>query len=59
MFLIERSLFGYYRPTIGLVFYYGDVGYFDGIVRLGRLSASDMQLVRRQSGRFSITIEAG
>ena len=55
----EINDIGYYRPTNGLVFYYGDVGYFDGIVRLGRLSASDMQLMRGQSGKFSITIEAG
>ncbi len=49
---------GYYRPSNGLVFYYGDVGYFNGIVRLGQLSAADMQLIRRQTGSFSITIEA-
>jgi hypothetical protein len=55
----EINDIGYYRPTNGLVFYYGDVGYFNGIVRLGRLSASDMQLIRRQSGSFSITVEAG
>ena len=28
---------GYYAPTAELVLYYGDVGYFEGIVRLGRL----------------------
>lgn len=39
---------GYYRPSNGLVFYYGDVGHYPGIVRIGRLSASDMQLIRRQ-----------
>jgi len=55
----EINDIGYYRPTNGLVFYYGDVGYFTGIVRIGRLSASDMQLLRRQSGSFSITIDAG
>ena len=49
---------GYYRPTNGLVFYYGDVGYFDGIVRIGRLSSADMQLIRSQSGSFTIIIEA-
>ena len=46
-------------PSNGLVFYYGDVGYFNGIVRLGRLSAADMQLIRRQTGNFTITIEEG
>jgi hypothetical protein len=54
----EINDIGYYRPANGLVFYYGDVGYFNGIVRLGRLSTSDMQLIRRQTGSFSITIEA-
>jgi hypothetical protein len=28
---------GYYAPAGELVLYYGDVGYFEGIVRLGRL----------------------
>ena len=51
----EINDIGYYRPTNGLVFYYGDVGYFNGIVRIGRLSASDMQLIRRQTGSFTIT----
>lgn len=50
---------GYYKPTNGLVFYYGDVGYFNGIVRIGHLSVADMQLIRRQTGSFSITIEPG
>lgn len=50
---------GYYRPTNGLVFYYDDVGYYNGIVRIGRLSPADMQLIRRQSGSFAITIEKG
>ena len=55
----EINDIGYYRPTNGLVFYYGDVGYFNGIVRIGRLSPSDMQLIQRQSGSFTITIDAG
>ena len=55
----EINDIGYYRPSNGLVFYYGDVGYFNGIVRLGRLSTSDMQLIQRQTGSFAITIEAG
>ena len=29
---------GYYAPSDDLVFYYGDVGYFNGIVRIGRTS---------------------
>ena len=50
---------GYYRPSNGLVFYYGDVGYFNGIVRIGRLSPTDMQLIRQQTGTFTINIEEG
>ncbi len=53
----EINDIGYYRPTNGLVFYYGDVGYFNGIVRIGSLSAADMELIRSQTGNFTITIE--
>ena len=55
----EINDIGYYRPTNGLVFYYGDVGYYDGIVRIGRLAPADMEVIRRQTGSFSATIEAG
>ena len=55
----EINDIGYYQPSNGLVFYYGDVGYFTGIVRIGHLSAADMQLIQRQTGSFSITIEPG
>lgn len=50
---------GYYAPSNELVFYYGNVGYFNGIVRLGRLPAADMQLIQRQAGNFTITIQQG
>jgi hypothetical protein len=50
---------GYYAPSNGLVFYYGNVGYFNGIVRLGRLPAADMQLIQRETGNFTITIQQG
>jgi hypothetical protein len=55
----EINDIGYYRPSNGLVFYYGDVGYYNGIVRIGRLSPADMQLIRRQTGSFTITIDRG
>jgi hypothetical protein len=55
----EINDIGYYRPTNGLVFYYGDVGYFNGIVRIGRLSPADMQRIQRQTGSFTIDIEEG
>jgi hypothetical protein len=53
----EINDIGYYRPSNGLVFYYGDVGYFNGIVRLGRLPETTTQLIRRQAGTFTITID--
>jgi hypothetical protein len=31
---------GYYSPSGGLVLYYGDVGYWNGIVRIGRYDGS-------------------
>jgi len=55
----EINDIGYYRPTNGLVFYYGDVGYFNGIVRIGRLSPADMQRIQRQTGSFTIDVEEG
>lgn len=43
---------GYYEPSGVLVLYYRDVGYWNGIVRLGRfLDPTD--LVRSQNGTFT------
>ena len=47
---------GYYAPWGNLVFYYADVGYFDGIMRIGQFDGS-MDAIARQSGDFSATIE--
>lgn len=47
---------GYYAPSGDLVFYYDDVGYCDGIVRLGVFD-SDMNVIRSQTGRFTATVE--
>jgi hypothetical protein len=52
----EPQDIGYYAPTGDLVFYYDDVGYFDGIVRLGTFD-SDMEPIRRQTSGFTATIE--
>lgn len=52
----EPQDIGYYAPTGDLVLYYDDVGYFDGIVRLGAF-VSDMDAIRRQTGSFTATIE--
>jgi hypothetical protein len=51
----EPNDIGYYAPTGNLVFYYDDVGYWDGIVRLG-VFTSDMDPIRNQAGPFTATI---
>ena len=48
---------GYYAPSNDLVFYYGDVGYFNGIVRIGQASGQDIDLIERQPDGTRITIE--
>jgi hypothetical protein len=47
---------GYYAPSGDLVFYYGDVGYFDGIVRIGRFDGS-MEVIANETGDFRATVE--
>ena len=53
----EINDIGYYAPSGDLVLYYGDVGYFNGIVRIGRLSGQDMDVIERQPDDRKITIE--
>ena len=48
---------GYYAPSRSLVFYYGDVGYWNGIVRIGRLSDRDIQLIEQQPDETVVMIE--
>ena len=48
---------GYYAPSNNLVFYYGEVGYFNGIVRIGQISGQDIELIERQHDDTQITIE--
>jgi hypothetical protein len=48
---------GYYAPSNNLVFYYGEVGYFNGIVRIGQVSGRDIELIERQQDGTQITIE--
>jgi hypothetical protein len=55
----EINDIGYYAPSGDLVLYYGDVGYFNGIVRLGRLDAQDMSVIERQPDGFELTIDRG
>jgi hypothetical protein len=47
---------GYYNPSGNLVFYYDDVGYFTGIVRLGQFDGS-MEAITSQTGEFTARIE--
>lgn len=47
---------GYWAPDGDLVLYYGDVGYWTGIMRIGEFDG-DMQAAADQSGDFSATIE--
>lgn len=46
---------GYYNPSGNVVFYYDDVGYFTGIVRIGQFDGS-MDVIERQTGEFTATI---
>ena len=48
---------GYYAPSGNLVFYYGDVGYWKGIVRIGRLNDKDIGLIERQHDGFQVTVD--
>ncbi len=47
---------GYYSPSNNLVLYYGDVGYWNGIVRIGRF-ATDIASLRAQTSEFTLTID--
>lgn len=53
----EISDIGYYAPSRSLVFYYDNVGYWDGIVRIGRFTHRDIELIQRQPDGFQVTIE--
>jgi hypothetical protein len=47
---------GYYSPSNNLVLYNGDVGYWNGIVRIGHFD-TDIGSIEAQSGDFTVTIE--
>ncbi len=55
----EINDIGYYAPSHDLVLYYRDVGYWNGIVRIGRLDPADMRLLERQPDGFELTIDRG
>ncbi len=54
----EVNDIGYYAPAGDLVLYYGDVGYYNGIVRIGRFDDGDLDFIERQPDGFDVTIEA-
>jgi hypothetical protein len=47
---------GYYNPSGDLVFYYGDIGYFNGIVRIGQVDGT-MDALTSQTDDFTARIE--
>ncbi|NGO48884.1 cyclophilin-like fold protein [Streptomyces ureilyticus] len=47
---------GYYAPGGDLVFYYGDVSYHDGILRIGQFDA-DMDAIEDQEDGFTARVE--
>ena len=55
----EPDDLGYYAPAGVLVLYYDDVGYFDGIVRLGRIDPDDMAFLRERADGAEATLDAG
>lgn len=46
---------GYYAPSSDVVFYYGDVGYWTGIARIGEFT-SDIAPIQTQATDFTATI---
>ena len=47
---------GYYAPGQDLVLYYGDVGYYTGIVRIGRFGTS-IDAIADQPDGVTVTVE--
>ncbi len=51
----EIADIGYYAPSQDLVLYYGDVGYWNGIVRIGRFDDGQLLFVEGQPDGFQVT----
>ena len=47
---------GWYAPSSDLVLYYGDVGYWNGIARLGTFDASGIALLADSATDVTVTI---
>lgn len=54
----EVDEIGYYAPGRNLVLYYGDVGYYPGIIRIGRFSHSIAAIAAQPDG-VPVTVERG
>ena len=54
----ELYYIGYYAPDQVLVLYYGDVGFYNGIVRLGRFDPAAADLIRNLPDDTTITLTA-
>lgn len=48
---------GYYAPSGDLVLYYGDVGFYSGIIHLGRFTDGDLAVVVGQPDGFTVAIK--
>jgi hypothetical protein len=55
----EITDIGYYAPDNNLVLYYGDVGYWNGIIRIGRFNTDDVDFIKRQPDNVEVRIEQG
>ena len=52
----EPNEIGYYSPGHDLVLYYGDVGYYDGIIRIGRFHNAIDRIADQPDGT-TVTVE--
>jgi len=52
----EVDEIGYYAPGRDLVLYYGDMGYYHGIIRIGRFQDS-IDLIADEPDGVSVTVE--
>ena len=52
----EINEIGYYAPGRNLVLYYGDVGYYNGIIRIGRF-VDAIDAIADQPDGVSVTVE--
>ena len=52
----DRGDVGYYAPSGDLVLYYGDVGYYTGIIRIGRFESS-IDAIADQPDGVAVTVE--